>query len=387
MQLDLENKLKEEQLTEEEIERLRNQLAGMQDEIDGLAEEGALSAEQLESLDQALQAQMGDIEDAARQAVRPAIKAAAQEIGSILNAEKSFQGGGFDPGKVASNQAPERRSPAERLALGRKMKNSWKLQKIAEVTGRFVNIAMAKQMQKTNMPPTEIIGVQTGDDLAHLVGSELALLASEETEDLFFAKFAEKKLLTYELEGREKQGKGPIWVALDSSGSMNGGGANGLSAEIWAKGCALALVAIARLQKRDIAICHFSSMNQVRTDVFEKGNASPEKLMDTVEHFFGSGTYYEGWMKACMKMVEQAKFDKADVILISDGDVFLEDAVVEDWKRLRDRRGMACHSVLIGVPGYSQAYCKEQLDRISDETVDLLDLTADAKALDTLFSI
>jgi hypothetical protein len=49
----------------------------------------------------------------------------------------------------------------------------------------------------------------------------------------------------------------------------------GLSGEVWSKAVVLALLSIARLQKRDLAVIHFSGPNDLRLDLFPKGEAAP----------------------------------------------------------------------------------------------------------------
>jgi Mg-chelatase subunit ChlD len=61
-----------------------------------------------------------------------------------------------------------------------------------------------------------------------------------------------KNLMQFKLEGKEKEGKGPLIVCIDNSGSMAG------EREEWAKGFALGLLTIAKKQKREFCIIHFS---------------------------------------------------------------------------------------------------------------------------------
>ena len=326
------------------------------------------------------------IENAARQAVRGAISQAGQEIDELNEAVKAYSGGfdaksgwstgaGTGPGGLSL-------TAADKVKLALKIKTDPKLQKIAEVCGRFTRIALTTQKNKVEHPPDELVGIKTGNDLAHLVTSELALLADPDLEISFYARYAEKKLLEYELDKQEPQGRGPIIVALDSSGSMTTATAGGLSREVWSKGAALALMAIARLQKRDIAIIHFSDGGQVRVDLFQKGLATPLEVMSTAEHFYGGGTDYTAWMTEALKLVDRAAFNRADIVIISDGEVYIPPIVVAEWNRRRKEREMRCYSVLIGV-----IYGVEALAAISESVTPLLDLTQDAEALDAMFSI
>ncbi|HEX2909879.1 MAG TPA: VWA domain-containing protein [Chloroflexia bacterium] len=321
------------------------------------------------------------VENAARQAVRSAITQAKQEIEELNAAVKAYSGG-YDSGTGLCGTGDNPLTIAEKVKLAIKVKANPKLARIAEVCGRFTRIALSIQKNKVQQPPDEVVGIKTGNDLAHLVTSEFALLADPILETIFYARYAEKKLLVYELDKQEPQGRGPIIVALDSSGSMTTTTQDGLTREVWSKGAALALMAIARLQRRDIAIIHFSSPDQVRVDVFSKGKATPLEVMATAEHFYDGGTDYAGWMAQALHLVDQAAFNRADVIIVSDGEVQIPPASVSEWNRRRKEREMRSYSVLIG-----EIYGVEQLSQISESVTPLLDLTDDGEALNTMFSI
>jgi uncharacterized protein with von Willebrand factor type A (vWA) domain len=100
------------------------------------------------------------------------------------------------------------------------------------------------------------------------------LLADPDLEDLFYLRFAERGLMQYDLIGHEPEGQGPIIIAIDESGSMTTD-YGGMTGEVWSKAVMLALLSIARLQKRDLAVIHFSGPNDLRVDLFPKGQATP----------------------------------------------------------------------------------------------------------------
>jgi uncharacterized protein with von Willebrand factor type A (vWA) domain len=209
----------------------------------------------------------------------------------------------------------------------------------------------------------------------------VALLCDSELEDLFYLKFAERRLLQYELEGRESEGRGPIILALDESGSM-GESLSGITKEAWSKAVMLGLLAIARRQRRDFTIIHFSGPKQLRTSVFPKGGSSPLELFDAVDFFFGGGTVFDTWMKEAALLVEQDQFDRADVIVISDGIAAISIPAEAKWQKSRADRRMRCYAVLIGTNQGA-----DLLGRISDAVMTLDDLKQDLDVLQKLFSI
>jgi len=276
---------------------------------------------------------------------------------------------------------PREMTAQEKIELAMRVMRSPRLKLIAEMCGRFTRIAMSVQKSRVSHPPSEITSITIGNDLAHLLPSEVALLGDPDLEDLFYLRFAERRLLQYELEGRESEGRGPIILALDESGSMSEP-LGGVVKEAWSKSVMLGLMAIARRQKRDLAVIHFSGPNQLRTSIFPKGESAPLGLMDAVEFFFGGGTVFEPWMEEAVQLVDQDQFDRADVIVVSDGLASISARTEAEWWKRKAERKMRCYGVLIGME-----YGAEALDRISDAVMTLDDLKQDLDVLETIFAI
>ncbi|MBV9708910.1 MAG: hypothetical protein JO125_16065, partial [Chloroflexi bacterium] len=105
------------------------------------------------------------------------------------------------------------------------------------------------------------------------------------------------------------------------------------SKEAWSKAVALALLAIGRKQKRDFCILHFSdsySYNRgnkqkkaVKSFVFPRGEAASTDLIATAEFYIGGGTEFKPWMDEALRQVDDSRFSRADVILVSDGEVYI----------------------------------------------------------------
>src|SRR5262249_60686658 len=108
------------------------------------------------------------------------------------------------------------------------------------------------------------------------------------------------------------------------------------------------LLAIARRQKRDLAVIHFSGPNQLRTSVFLKGESSPLNLIDEVEFFFGGGTVFDRWMEEAVRLVDQDRFDRADVIVISDGIAFILKTAETGGGERKAGSKKRCFGILIG---------------------------------------
>jgi uncharacterized protein with von Willebrand factor type A (vWA) domain len=320
-------------------------------------------------------------EQKVRRAVRRGLAEAMADVDQANDAIKAF-GGGYDGDFGMENGAGRRNSLStkEKLIIAQQVGRSPKLQQIAAVCGRFTRIALQQQKTRVKHPPDEITSITTGNEIERLLPSEIALLADDDLEDLFYLKFAERGLMQYDLIGHEPEGQGPIIIAIDESGSMTTD-YRGMTGEVWSKAVMLALLSIARLQKRDLAVIHFSGPDELRLDLFPKGEATPAQVIACAAFFFNGGTVFEPWMKKALELVDGSQFEKADVICVSDGisDVSME--ALAEWTKRRAECGMRAYGVLIGA-NQGEAL----LDEISDVVFRLDDLRDDVLALDVIFS-
>ena len=349
------------------------------------AQQARLEAEQtqtqLEELNQEVNGEIEQAQAGIRQAARQALSEAEQEIDSTNEAIKAYSGG-YDQGGFGL--AKNGHSTKQKLDLAHKVRSSEKLKQIAELCGRLTRIALAVQKAKVKHPPDEIASIEIGNNVARMLPSELCLLADPELEDLFILKFIEKRLTQYELIHHEPQGRGPIILAIDESGSMNEPAVpeEHITKEVWAKGIALALMAIARLQKRDIAIIHFASRNQIKTQFFIKGQASAEEALQIAEFFYNGGTAFEPWMEKTLELIDKSRFDKADVICVTDGLASISATVKANWLQTKAARAMRAFGILIGTDEGASV-----LASITDAMLPLDMLKNDDPILQTIFSV
>ncbi|WP_273150752.1 VWA domain-containing protein [Methylophaga thiooxydans] len=171
----------------------------------------------------------------------------------------------------------------------------------------------------------EIVGVTLGKDIEHALPSELALLSDTETSLLFDLKYLESQLLCFEMNGissletqhekehevmfPEDENKGPMILCIDTSGSMQG------SPEVIAKATTLYLASEARKQNRACYLINFSStINTLELS----GNGNLSSLIDFLGMSFHGGTDVAPALRHAMDTMETEKFEKADVLVISD---------------------------------------------------------------------
>ena len=319
--------------------------------------------------------------DAVRRAARQGLQQAEDTIDETQAAIHSFSGG-YGPGH-GSGPGGQALTTKDKIALAQRVGQSRRLQQLAQLCGRFTRIALAVQRSKVAHPPDEVTSITVGHDLALVLPSELALLADSELEDLFFLRFAEQTLLQDELVGSERQGRGPIIIALDESASMRSTLAGSpVSKELWSKAVTLALLAIARLQKREFVVIHFASAGQMLVQRFPKGAGSYPDVIAAVDHFYDGGTDFEPWMQQALTLVEETALNKADVICVSDGLADLDQATLDRWQRARKLREMRAYAVLIGTTEGADV-----LASMTDALLTLDNLGEDMDVLQTMFAV
>ena len=161
----------------------------------------------------------------------------------------------------------------------------------------------------------------------------------------------------------------------------------GVTREEWSKAVALALLAVAKQQRRDMAIIHFGSNDELRTDIFPKGRATPRHLVEVAEHFFNGGTEYEGWMGASLDLIKGSQFDKADVILLSDGEAHVDDAMALAWEQAKRSKRFRTYAVLIASRYGDGEYGGGVLDRIAEAVIPIAGLAGERRSLERILSV
>ena len=172
-------------------------------------------------------------------------------------------------------------------------------------------------------PAVEVEEVALGNDLRHVVPMEIAILSDHNTEDVFYVKYATRKLQLFankpkeearwktELEHKTKPRleKGPIIVSLDTSGSMEGRPIK------LANSLLMSLLHMARKQHRNCYLITFS----VRSQCLDLSHPSAwSRLESFLQSGYSGGTSGEQMLKDSIKMLQTSTFGMADVLIISD---------------------------------------------------------------------
>lgn len=244
-----------------------------------------------------------------RNAIRVACEKAQDEISEAESMISAFSYGDQAGAPMSKENLQEKRELAKRIGSNPKLKA------IAKMAGRLRVVAAEKQRSKTNYARDEVTSVEQGADVERLLPNEWALLASDDAdlEAIGLARIVERKCMQYKLAGREKEGRGPVVLAVDESGSMTG------DPEVWSKAVSMALLDVCQRQKRSWHYIHFDSRVS-RVDTVKAGAVDTAALMECMNHFTGGGTSFEAPLRKAVELIEaDGGFKKADILLVTDG--------------------------------------------------------------------
>lgn len=266
-------------------------------------------------------------------------------------------------------------------ALFRKVRSSETLRRIAELAGRFRRVAQSKQRAKTDHGMDDLVGVTLGGDVGKLIPSELAdLAADDEALELdLLRRLAENQAMVRDFRGIEPQGKGPVIVCVDESGSMGG---NKIET---AKALALALVWVARKQRRWVGLVAYSgdSGERVLSLPPTAGDERNPELLDWLEKFIGQGSTLDVPLRELPRYYAEdmkAPPGKTDVVLITDAIVDLPDDLRDGflaWKALAKARVQSL--IVDGDPG--------DLAQVSDEVYRVASIDAGGDEVGKILAI
>ncbi len=227
---------------------------------------------------------------------------------------------------------------SEQFQLAEKIKQHDTLKRIAEMTGRFKKIA-EKKMRTKQKATMERKDVTLGQEVSRLLPSEVANFIMPDSKFDFLRRFAEQQTFVYDTKGGSSKGRGPIIICMDESSSMTP-----IMEE--SKAFCLALLMIARRQKRDFAIIPFAS-DIGKVLIFPKGRSTSDAILDFSNRFLGGGTNYEKPLRASLDILGRSEFNEADILFVTDGSSFLSSRFLEEFNTMKKKRKFECTSIVL----------------------------------------
>lgn len=353
----------------------------IEDVLAALADLPALDDPELDGLAERLRDRLGGETDAVEVGAEAAellqgVGEAAAE-GAVRTDRLARQLERFLPG-VGWSSAPgqlETSLLAHLDALASLLDHLPELRELADRLGRLEDAS--RRRGPTEGGREEVVGVRLGGEFANALPSELALLADPDTEDLFYQRFLERRLVTLELEGRGDEGvasgdrRGPVVACIDTSASMAG------APEQAAKALVLAMCRRVVPQGRLVHLILFGGPGE-RTEIrIHRGLGGLEGLIGFLNLSFHSGTDFDGPLLRAMDLLEEQELRAADVLVVTDGLCRADRRVIARVDEVRRGLGARVWSVVLG---------RRDVDGVapfSDE-VHRVDPTADGDGLELL---
>lgn len=288
----------------------------------------------------------GDAAEAAADALADVSQAAAE--GAIETDKVARQLERFLPG-IGWSSAPGQLELAllERLdQLSRLLQELHGLDALADALGRLEDATRREGRRAGGRE--EVVGVRFGGEVATALPSELALLADESTEDLFYQRLLERRLVSLELTGAGDEGaaqgdrRGPVIACIDTSASMEG------APELAAKALVLAVCRKVIPKGRVVHLILFGGPGE-RTELrLRRGLGGLEGMLAFLQRSFHSGTDFDGPLVRAMDLLDEADLRSADVLVVTDGLCRAAPEVIARVKEVRERRGVRVWSVVLG---------------------------------------
>jgi uncharacterized protein with von Willebrand factor type A (vWA) domain len=222
----------------------------------------------------------------------------------------------------------------------------------------FKDIAPGTDRKFAHAGKAELVGIHESDCLNSMLPAEAALLGDETTETLFYKKFCEKNLQTFQYQAKnfayreqepggrpqkEAGKRGPFIVCVDTSGSMRG------MLEPVAKTLCFALLNAA---VRDNRKCYFVSFSTGICRGIETLNITDFKNnLDNLAAFLAM-TFHEGidaspTMQESLRILETETPNKADVIVVSDSGTPSFDEQTREQIKAAQNNETKFHSLVI----------------------------------------
>lgn len=251
----------------------------------------------------------------------------------------------------------------EQFQLAEQIQHADLLKKIAELTGRFKRIAKKKQKTK-HRQTMERKNVTYGQEVARLLPMELASFVLPNARVDFLKRYSEQQTLIFDTKGKDRRGRGPIIICMDESSSMT-------SIKAESKAFCLALLMIARKQKRDFAIVPFAS-EVGEVVIFSKGRATTEDIISFSNRFLGGGTNFEMPLRVSLDILKKSEFNNADVLFVTDGSSYLSSSFIEEFNAIKKKRDFECTSIVL--TNLIQTVNIDIVYRFSDKVIEVKDL-------------
>jgi uncharacterized protein with von Willebrand factor type A (vWA) domain len=269
---------------------------------------------------------------------------------------------------LAAGGDPNHVSPETARAAMEAMQRNPHLKDLAEMLG-WAKATVRGEWRKAPKGNRNMTGYRAEAlNPARMSASELVAMVSPEPvlQLGFIKRVVEEAVVHKHFEGDEQQGRGPLVLVRDESGSMSGASHALAVALEWA------LIEIARRDKRDFYSIPFGGSGKFHTwQAPQVGKPDPDGLLDHLGHFYGGGTEPYGPIKQALNIIAEQDL-KADVLVITDGSF---DQPTDDF--LARAKAAEAKIVTVTIGGWGDAVA----GKFSHKVVNVQNLVGDREQL------
>ncbi|MCW5667734.1 MAG: VWA domain-containing protein [Piscinibacter sp.] len=226
-------------------------------------------------------------------------------------------------------------------------------------------VPLAERVTRLPDAPGELRGIRHSGRLERMLGSEAMQIRHPVLHKLWRARLAESRLLTYESEallvervpdpsGRTPAAardeaqplqRGPMILAVDTSGSMRG------APENIAKAAVLQALRVAQRERRGCLLIAFGGPGElVERELRDERDpaAGLDALFELLGQSFDGGTDVQAPIERAVARVHEARWRSADLLIVSDGEFGCTPATLAALDDARRTLGLRVQGILVG---------------------------------------
>ncbi len=211
--------------------------------------------------------------------------------------------------------------------------------------------------------PAQTRGIERSGRVSRMLPAEAVLLPHPRLRLIWFARHAERTLLTYQDDDtlrepvavqrqtwrpstrpqpERKLEMGPMILCVDTSGSMQG------AAERVAKALVLEALRLAHAQQRRCYLYCFSGPDEIMERELSLDPRGIESMLGFMTQSYNGGTDIAEPLTRALVRLEDSAWQFADLLIASDGEFGAPPAVAARVRAARDDLGLRVQGVLIG---------------------------------------
>jgi uncharacterized protein with von Willebrand factor type A (vWA) domain len=156
--------------------------------------------------------------------------------------------------------------------------------------------------------------------------------------------------------------------------------------DLWAKAVTLALMDVARRQRRRCRVVSFSDGSRALRSfdllVVDRRSVRREadlgEVVRLAEHFPGGGTDFVPPLRKAIESLAESPYRRGDVVFVTDGEADLPADVAQEVGEARRRKGFRIYGVFVDVGGRPEGRGLETLRKFCDDVTSVTRLTAES---------